>query len=47
MVFLAAIAGLYVLGGAVYNYKVTQEVALPHREFCTYAAAGNATLAPV
>ena len=36
MIFLAIVAGLYVSGGAVYNYKVTQEVSLPHRDFCTY-----------
>lgn len=37
MAFLVVVAGLYVFGGAAYNYKATQQLALPHREFCACA----------
>lgn len=36
MVLLVVVAGLYVSGGVAYNYKVTQQVAMPHRDFCAY-----------
>lgn len=41
MVLLLSVAGLYVFGGAVYNYKVSQQVGLPHRDFCTYATRAS------